>query len=178
MNGSGFSCVGGCLAKQAADDLQTEGGWIVWSVRALEASVAVILVFRVSENRDGSVGVERDVVFQMRPFVVIDLDNECLGAAVLGAIGRAFLDVQIADFLGENSAFGSPRDQDGVGIGVDHAEFFGGGFELIGHCPRLVLIVWSEAGHTAGDDARFVPLVRFSTRLPDSVLEERADGVE
>ena len=50
--------------------------------------------------------------FCLRPFA--------LKAAILG---------KCAEFCAEGLAFFSPRDEDGVGDGVDEAEFFGGGFE-------------------------------------------------
>ena len=64
--------------------------------------------------------------------MLIDLDGELLGAAVVEAVGDAVLLFEVADFLFQLFALRSPWDQDRVGFAVDEAEFFGSGFETIG----------------------------------------------
>ena len=92
----------------------------------------MVAVLVVVEDGEGFVAVKGEAEFEVLPFVVVDLHGELLGAAVVVAIGGAFLLFEIADFLFELLSFSSPRDENRVGCAVDKSEAFGRGFETIG----------------------------------------------
>lgn len=138
---------------------------------AFEPSVRVVVVFRVIKNGEGFFAVERKARLQMFPFVIIDLNNELLSAPIMAAVGSAVLLFQIADLFFKFPSFYPPRDEDRMGITVDKAEFFSGGFEAVGLKAGRI---WRKAGFTR-DDMLFVPIVRFGAGLPDGVLEVGAD---
>ena len=49
----------------------------------------MVVVFREGEDGDGFVKEQGEAGFEGEPFVLIDLDGELLGAAVVAALGRA-----------------------------------------------------------------------------------------
>ena len=123
------------------------------------------------EDGESLFAMEAEVGFEILPFAIIDLDRKLLGAAIVAAVGHSALFFQVADFLGEFSAFRSPRDEDGMGVGVDEAKGFRCGFEFVG---VEACCIGRETGF-AGDNLRFVPGGGFGPGLPDGVLEVDAD---
>jgi hypothetical protein len=149
-----------------------------WRVSQLaETGAGIVVVFREGEDGDGFVEEEGEAGFEGQPFVFIDLDGELLGAAVMAALGRAALFGELAEFFAEGSAFFAPWNQDGVGGGVDEAEFLSGSFEFVGKCPVFTGVLWLETG-VAGDDALVVPVFGFFLCLPDGLLaDDRRTGL-
>lgn len=135
----------------------------------------MVAVFGVFENREGFVAMEADLGFQVLPFVVVNLDGELLGAAIVAAVGNAVLDLEAANFFAEFFTFYAPRDEDGMSGTVDKAESFGGGFVAVGFGPIRAAILGIKTG-LAGNDVGFIPVVGFGACLPDGLLEVMADG--
>ena len=123
------------------------------------------------KDSEGFFAVERETRLQMLPFVVVDLYSELLSTPIMAAVGNTVLLFQRADLFFEFPSFYPPWDKDRMGIAVDEAEFFSGGFETVGLKAGRI---WWKAGFTR-DDMLFVPTVGYGAGLPDGVLEVGAD---
>lgn len=138
-----------------------------------ESGLGVVHGLGMFENGEGFLAVKRERGFELLPLTVIDLDRELLGSTVVASIRKTVLAAEFADFIAEPSTFGPPRDKNGMGVGLDEAETFGGGFKAVGsEIPR---IRWKTS--LARDDTAFIPVVCFGSCLPDGVLKITPDQV-